>query len=189
MTFNQQQNRYIIGFGLFLLLLGGSFAAQGFVPQPESERLHALITRPLTLDPRTQTSGCTFEKEMPDHECTPGAIIANVTEKDVCTSGYSGSVRNVAQSTKEKVYAAYGITHREPEQYQIDHFISLENGGSNDIANLWPQEAHPEHGYRQKIESDNYLHAKICEGEITLAQAQELTVDHWYEVYRFMQEW
>jgi hypothetical protein len=40
---------------------------------------------------------------------------------------------------KRKVYAEYGITHHEPSEFEVDHLISLELGGSNSIRNLWPE--------------------------------------------------
>ena len=45
----------------------------------------------------------------PDTHCTPGATFSGVTAQQVCTPGYSKSVRNVPQSTKDKVYREYGI--------------------------------------------------------------------------------
>jgi hypothetical protein len=36
------------------------------------------------------------------------------------------------------VYKAYGIISHQPHEYEIDHLISLELGGSNSIRNLPP---------------------------------------------------
>ena len=80
---------------------------------------------------------------LPDHACTPGDIFTNATKDQICVSGYSSSVRDVPQSVKEQVYAAYGITSRQPGQYEVDHLVNLSIGGSNDISNLWPEAASP----------------------------------------------
>ena len=56
----------------------------------------------------------------------------------ICRSGYSASVRHVSESTKDKVYAEYGIAHHSPGKYEIDHLVPLEAGGSNQTANLPP---------------------------------------------------
>src|SRR5665213_316930 len=61
---------------------------------------------------------------------TPGARF-NVALTQICTPGYSTSVRDVPYSEKLSVYREYGVTHRASGQYEIDHLISLELGGSN----------------------------------------------------------
>ena len=75
---------------------------------------------------------------LPDCKITPGDVLA-VTKTDVCTSGYSGKVRNVPQAVKDQAYKNYGITHHAKGEFEVDHLISLELGGSNSIKNLWPQ--------------------------------------------------
>src|SRR5262245_2497617 len=62
---------------------------------------------------KTKTSGCVAKGGLPDHACTPGDIFTNATKDQICVSGYSSSVRDVPQSVKEQVYAAYGITNRQ----------------------------------------------------------------------------
>ena len=56
----------------------------------------------------------------------------------VCTPGYAKSVRHVSGKVKAQVYAEYGIVSHRPGEYEVDHLISLELGGSDDIKNLWP---------------------------------------------------
>ena len=99
---------------------------------------------------RTKTSGCAMHGSLPDPACTPGDILPNATTQQVCTSGYASAERNVSQSLKRQVYAAYGIINRPPGQYEVDHLVNLSIGGSNDIANLWPQPATPVPGYKEK---------------------------------------
>ena len=55
---------------------------------------------------------------------------------------------------------------------EIDHIVSLELGGSNDIANLFPEKAVPSPGYRVDDRLENKLHALVCSGEVTLKAAQ-----------------
>src|SRR5437764_1030390 len=92
---------------------------------------------------QTKTSGCAAHGGLPDSACTPGAIFPNATVQQICTSGYASSVRNVPSSEKDQVYAEYGIHSHYAGQYEVDHLVSLELGGSNDIANLWPEAASP----------------------------------------------
>jgi hypothetical protein len=114
--------------------------------------------------------------------CTPGAVF-NVTAAQICVSGYSQSVRDVSESTKNQVYASYGITAHAPGQYEVDHFIPLELGGSNDITNLFPEAAEPKPGFHEKDKVENYLHDQVCSGKIILQQGQEMIRQDWVKVY------
>ena len=109
---------------------------------------------------------------LPDSACTPGDIFPDATKEKICVPGYARSVRDVPQSLKNKVYEEYGITRRLPGQYEVDHLVSLQLGGSNDIANLWPEAASPKPGFHEKDSVENYLHDQICSGAISLKDAQ-----------------
>ena len=111
---------------------------------------------------QTKTSGCMAHNGLPDSACTPGAILETGTKDAICKPGYAKSVRNVPDSEKNQDYAEYGITSHTPGQYEVDHLVSLELGGSNDIANLWPELASPKPGFHEKDKVENYLHAQVC---------------------------
>jgi hypothetical protein len=133
---------------------------------------------------QTKTSGCKIDGSEPDHACTPGAVFPDVTAEQICVSGYSARVRDVGEFEKRQVYESYGIGSHAVGSYEVDHLISLELGGSNDIANLWPEAAEPRPGFHEKDEVENYLHAAICRGEITLAEAQRMIAVGWSAVYQ-----
>jgi hypothetical protein len=135
---------------------------------------------------QTKTSGCRANGKLPDLACTPGAIIASATKAQICVSGYSGSVRNVPTSEKNQVYQEYGIYSHTTGQYEVDHDISLELGGSNDIANLWPEPASPKPGFHEKDKVENYLHSQVCSGAMTLKEAQIEITTNWLAVYNRM---
>jgi hypothetical protein len=135
---------------------------------------------------QTKTSGCRASGALPDSACTPGAIVPNVTKDQICQPGYASSVRNVPTSVKDQVYAEYGIASHYPGQYEVDHLVSLELGGSNDIANLWPEAASPTPGFHQKDQVENYLHDQLCSGAISLSQAQVAIAANWLQVYNSM---
>lgn len=137
---------------------------------------------------QTKTSGCQAQGGLPDSACTPGAIIASATKDQICQSGYASSVRNVPQSEKDQVYAEYGIASHYAGQYEVDHLVSLELGGSNDIANLWPEAASPTPGFHEKDKVENYLHDQMCNGSISLQQAQIEIATNWLQVYQQMQQ-
>ena len=134
---------------------------------------------------QARTSGCVVRGPLQDTACTPGDIL-NVTRDQICQSGYASSVRNVTTSTKNKVYAAYGITHHIAGEYEVDHLVSLELGGSNDISNLWPEAASPKPGFHEKDKVENYLHDQVCSGAISLQQAQIEIATNWLNVYNNM---
>jgi hypothetical protein len=121
---------------------------------------------------------------VPDSAKTPGAVL-EVTAADICVSGYSKRVRNVPIEVKRQAYANYGIRTHEPGEYEIDHLVSLELGGSNSIRNLWPQSfrTHPWNAY-VKDALENELHRRVCAGTIDLEQAQQIIAHDWVRGYR-----
>lgn len=139
-----------------------------------------------TIGTRTKISGCVSQNALPDPACTPGAILADATKEKICVPGYSGEARNVPESEKNQVYDEYGIKTHKPGQYEVDHLISLELGGSNEIANLWPEPAEPRPGFHEKDKVENYLHKQVCDGTITLQQAQYQIANNWMGVYENM---
>jgi hypothetical protein len=120
---------------------------------------------------------------LPDPACTPGDIFPQATKAAICTPGYSRSVRNVPVEVKDAVYAEYGIASHSPGQYEVDHLVSLELGGSNDISNLWPEAAAPKPGFHEKDEVENALHDQVCAGQIDLPSAQREIATNWLAVY------
>ena len=135
---------------------------------------------------RTKTSGCVSQNALPDLDCTPGAIFTDVTKDQVCVPGYSSGVRNVPDSEKNQVYAEYGIASHTTGEYEVDHLISLELGGSNDIANLWPEPAEPRPGFHEKDKVENYLHDQVCSGAMSMADAQNIIATDWMSVFNQM---
>ena len=59
--------------------------------------------------------------------------------------------------------------------------MPLEIGGSNDIANLWPEAAAPRPGFHEKDQVENYLRAQVCAGTMGLAQAQRAIATNWLD--------
>jgi hypothetical protein len=128
------------------------------------------------LGHRTKSTACQIRGLLPDPACTPGAVFAGATVSQVCTPGYSRSVRNVPESVKHSVYAEYGIASHVPGSYEVDHLVSLELGGSNSVANLWP-EISP--GYHEKDGIENRLHDAVCAGSVRLHSAQVQIARDW----------
>lgn len=125
--------------------------------------------------PHAHTS-CQVRDSLPDPACTPGGIFPNATKEQICVPGYARSVRNVSSSTKEKVYVAYGVLSRKNGEHAIDHLISLQIGGSNEVKNLWPLAVEPK-SKKDKIEND--LHDQVCDGKMSLKDAQIAIAKNW----------
>lgn len=125
---------------------------------------------------------------LPDPSCTPGALNPAVTQDTIsttiCVSGYTGTIRPPASYTnklKLQQMKEYGFTDLNPKNYEEDHFISLELGGSpDDPKNLWP-EPHPSYNEKDKVE--NYLHREVCAGRMSLQAAQDAITRNWYTVF------
>lgn len=120
----------------------------------------------------------------PDPSITPGDTLP-VTAQDVCTPGYAKKVRNVPSGVKRQAYARYGIAQRAAGEFEVDHLISLELGGSNSIRNLWPQSfmTHPWNAH-VKDAIENELHRQVCAGTMSLHDAQHAIATDWIAAYR-----
>jgi hypothetical protein len=107
---------------------------------------------------------------------TPGVLNPDVTQANIrstiCRHGWTATIRPPVSYTndlKRKQMRQYGETGSMSD-YQEDHLISLEMGGSpTDPRNLWP-EPYPRAAEMDQIE--NQLNSEICAGRLTLAQAQ-----------------
>lgn len=172
-----------LGIAFLIAGLAGYYAGQDSVVVVAQQALFS-VTEPFVAEVQTKNSQCVALNGLPDPACTPGAIFAGVTKEMTCVSGYTKTVRSVSVSLKKKVYQEYGIVYPPPfGTYEADHFIPLTLGGSNDIANLFPESAEPKPGFKEKDLVENYLHGKVCDGSISLSSAQHAIVTNWIAVY------
>ena len=117
----------------------------------------------------------------PDPTCTPGGIDPAVTQANlkttICKTGYTSTVRPPESETgkaKKLQYTNYGIPAGTTSE--LDHLVSLELGGDNDIANLWPEVGKLPN---PKDSVENRLHRAVCAGTVKLADAQEAIAKDW----------
>jgi len=138
-----------------------------------------------------KTSFCLSVSGLPDANCTPGAIDTTVTQNNIqstiCVSGYTSTVRPSTSYTnklKAQQIIDYGYTDTNMSNYEEDHLISLELGGSpTDTKNLWPEPYNIPNGARVKDRLENLLHKMVCNGTIPLATAQYEIATNWYLYY------
>jgi hypothetical protein len=194
---NSKQNLLFLIF-LFIIIIGGLLYFSGkqqstqnvsvsstsiptatvYTTSSSSAKCHAIHINP--SDPQAF---------LPDPQCAPGEIDPSVTQNNItttiCHSGYTETVRppvSYTNTLKRQQITDYGYQDISMKDYEEDHFISLELGGSpKDPKNLWP-EPHPSFNEKDKVE--NYLHSEVCSGKLSLAQAQQEIVKNWYAIYQ-----
>lgn len=179
-----KSERLLFALPLLLLCLSsgcGKPAPNGPVAPGMSSNAGNGTVRPSMPPPQNEGDLAQF---LPNPQITPGDAL-DVTPQDFCTPGYSKKVRNVPQAVKEQAYRNYGITHREPGEYEVDHLISLELGGSNSIKNLWPEsfKTHPWNAH-VKDQLENKLHELICDGKLDMKTAQQEIATDWIAAYK-----
>ena len=109
---------------------------------------------------------------------------------DVCTS-HTVIYRNVPQTLKKRVYKRDGVSGGNhtgicavTEGCEVDHRVSLELGGSNDISNLMIQPYAGNCNAHQKDALEDRLHSLVCKKEISLNSAQSLIYKDWAAGYK-----
>jgi hypothetical protein len=120
--------------------------------------------------------------QLPDRHCTPGSVDPAVTQatmgSTICRSGYTETVRPPESETNhakfDVAYPAYHIP--DSATSELDHLVSLELGGSNDISNLWPEVGSLPNP-KDKVE--NALNRAVCDGRVSLAAAQRAIATNW----------
>src|SRR5208337_2924967 len=153
--------------------------AQGTIPSlAQAAPAKTPSTQTVSLAPSSTKAGPAYL--YPNPSLTPGAVLTT-DASTICAPGYASGVRDVSTATKEQVYAEYGVSYPQPlGAYEVDHFIPLEIGGSNTLTNLWPEPATPTPGFHQKDQFENFEHGQVCNGTISVAEAQSRMVSDWY---------
>lgn len=121
----------------------------------------------------------------PDAKLTPGWPQKPIPAlKVLCTPGHATAVRNVPPSEKHAVFAEYHI-NKAGGHYEVDHLISLELGGTNDIRNLWPQ-SYDTQPYNAHVKDrlEDHLHALACHQKVSIAEAQAAISKDWVAAYK-----
>lgn len=130
------------------------------------------------------------EPVAPDPKLTPGVKTDIV---DVCKTKWGKDHRFVTQKMKEFVFAEYHVTAaqrhvvvkgKKKARYEIDHLISRELGGADDVKNLWPESYYGPWNAHDKDRIENKLHSLVCNGTITLSDAQAMIRTDWVAAYK-----
>lgn len=154
---------------------------------------NAQSTHSVSYSSQTQTNA----PQLPVKSLTPGDVstsFGGTTDLNVICNHSTKERRNVTVEEKKQVYAEYakyGVTYTgKAGQYEVDHLIPLELGGSNSIKNLWPQEGwmHP-WNFHVKDKLENELHRRVCLSDndpdyLTLKAAQDAISWDWIKAYQ-----
>lgn len=164
---------------------GGSSAPQGSSPGAPSAPQPVSVGSTVLIGPRTRSSDCS-RGQKPDRRCSPGAYSSGLTTAVICASTFrTGTIRDVPQSEKYTVEREYGMAARPyGRTIEIDHVVALEIGGSNDIANLFPEPGSGPDDYHVKDALENRAHDMVCAGQLSLHTAQASMAIDWEALYR-----
>ena len=83
-------------------------------------------------------------------------------------------IRKVSRHRKTRVYNQYHVPEDCRVEYTVDHYIPLFMGGSNEVANLWPEHRRVK-ATRQNLEQQLYL--ELRNGHITQSRAIEVVTE------------
>jgi hypothetical protein len=134
------------------------------------------------------TSVSAFAGSLPDPALTPG-VVRNLTLDQICNTKWGLDHRAVTAKMKSQVYARYHMKpyHGEcalsPRGCEVDHLISRELGGADDILNLWPQPYGGPCNAVNKDRLENRLHKLVCSKAISLKEAQKAISLNWINAY------
>jgi hypothetical protein len=132
---------------------------------------------------------------LPNLMLTPGVVRGDLTLRKICRTKWGRDARHVSKAMKQQVFTAYGLSGNiDPacirdasgRHCEIDHLISRELGGADDVRNLWPQSygSMPWNAVRKDC-IETRLHKEVCakHATITLKQAQDDIRLNWTAVY------
>lgn len=131
--------------------------------------------------------------DLPDPHRTPGAIDPAITQANVgetiCNRDWSTRYlrppEDYTYKLKRYQLRIWGYRDRRTRDYEEDHLISLELGGApSSPRNLWPEHWRGRCGAHAKDRVENALHWAVCEGRISLRQAQREIASDWIDAYR-----
>lgn len=120
---------------------------------------------------------------LPDPKVTPGTV-RTPDPTELCAAGFTTKkYRQTTAAMKALVYRQYRAVKKPGVCCEVDHLISLELGGADDVKNLWPQPYEPRPGAHEKDKLENALHAEVCAGKVALQEAQRAIATDWYAAY------
>jgi hypothetical protein len=144
-----------------------------------------LLSRDIRLrDSQTLLASAGEGPLLPEPNLTPGAT-RPINTNQVCTPGPPDQMATIPVSVRRAVFHEYGMDSSQSQEYEVDHLITPELGGTDDIRNLWPEPyATTEWNAHVKDELENRLQRLVCDGKLDLPTAQRDIATNWISAYQ-----
>lgn len=130
------------------------------------------------------TAPCQAQSFAPNHDRTPGAVNAAVTQENiqstVCAEDWIKSVQPPAKYTEQLKVKQMKALHLKgkPQDYVEDHLIPLCLGGEpRDPRNLWPQRIAGDWNAKVKDQLETAVCSAVCNGDRTLREGQDIFLE------------
>jgi hypothetical protein len=121
---------------------------------------------------------------LPRADLTPG-ITQPITVSEICGANRFGRTRPIPASVHQRVFQSYHADYRRAAEYELDHLITPELGGTQDARNLWPQPySRTAWNAYVKDELELHFHRLICDGKLDFATAQREMATDWISAYK-----
>jgi hypothetical protein len=121
---------------------------------------------------------------MPNLDITPGRVNFSLSVQEICATKWGADRRVVTESMRREVFRAYHVPYAEHGKYEVDHLISRELGGADDVKNLWPQPWAGPYGAHEKDRLENALHRLVCANKLGIVEARRAVVTDWVAAYK-----
>lgn len=143
---------------------------------------------------------------LPDNRITKGVTVQGITVRKICSTKWGTDSRHVTETMKQAVIEEYQFDVRacpltlykrkRMHRVEIDHLISRELGGADDVDNLGPQcyevikkkKSEQADGAYKKDRLENKLHKLVCAARpadraALLLEYQRKIVQDWIALY------
>jgi hypothetical protein len=117
----------------------------------------------------------------PNTKVTPG-VVASHDVTAICADAKKATHPPIPTAWDVAVFAGYSIALKDQGKYRLDYLIPLNLGGGDALPNLWPVTLRPI-GFHEKERLNARLRIAVCQGTISLDQAQHDIVDDWYTLW------
>jgi Putative zinc-finger len=146
--------------------------------------LRLLSQETLQRDSRTLLAGSGAGPLLPEPRLTPG-VTRPINAGQVCTPAPPDQMATIPMALRQAVFHEYGMDGSRPREYEVDHLITPELGGTDDIQNLWPEPyATTEWNAQVKDELEDRLRELVCQGKLDLPTAQRDIATNWISAYQ-----
>ncbi len=132
---------------------------------------------------RTTSADSTRSLPLPISNLTPGAV-RPIAASQACLAGPLDQMSSIPLPVRQQVFHEYGMDNAPSKQYEVDHLITPELGGTDDIRNLWPEPYSSEWNARVKDQLEDHLRELVCQGKLDLSTAQRDIATDWISAYK-----